>query len=129
MRHPQEFRGNEPALARPRVPDELDALARVDEYAIQIEQDGATLHGWNGMNLLAFNEPAFRRPFTGLLRALNGPVLPPNGAEHVRDLPDRRPRPHGVDDRLHQGGCPIPGRAFEIFQRTLHPSPARQGVL
>src|SRR2546426_8699987 len=43
VRHPQEVRGIEPALGGPRVPDELDTLSRIDEYAIQIEQDSATL--------------------------------------------------------------------------------------
>src|SRR5439155_15898553 len=64
MRHPQEVRSVEPALGGPRVPNELNALSRVDEYAIQIEQDGATLHRWNGMNLLGgtLSPPASHRP-------------------------------------------------------------------
>src|SRR5438552_1276492 len=77
MRHPQEVRGIEPALVGPRVPDEVDTLSRIDEYAIQIEQDGATRHGRNGMNLLGSNEPAFRRPFAGLSRASYGPFYGP----------------------------------------------------
>jgi len=47
------------------MPDELDALARVDKYAIQIEQDGATLQGRDGLNLLD-STPVSNRPFTGL---------------------------------------------------------------
>src|SRR5205814_2831792 len=66
---------------------------------------------------------AFSGPFTGLSRALNGSVLPPNSAEYVRDLPHGRPRPHGVDDGLHQRSGAIARRGFEIFQRTFHPSP------
>ena len=44
VRHPQEVCGVEPTLGRPHVPDELDALPLINEYAIQIEQNGSE---WN----------------------------------------------------------------------------------
>src|SRR5438034_803791 len=79
VRHPQEVRRIEPALGGPRGPNELDALARIDEYAIQIEQDSATRHGRNGMNLLG-GRPLYG-PFTGLYAGLYSPQTPRNTSE------------------------------------------------
>src|SRR5213080_294528 len=86
VRHPQEVCGVEPTLGRPHVPDELDALPLINEYAIQIEQNGATLHGRNGMNLLRGTRVS-NRPSHGLHTGLHTGLYTPPTPHHPAQIP------------------------------------------
>ena len=53
---PQERRGIEAPLGRPRMPDELDARPRVHQDTIQVEEHGPALYAGDGRRLLQRSE-------------------------------------------------------------------------
>src|SRR5436309_6298450 len=53
---------------------------------------------------------------------LSRPVDSPHSPQHVRDLSYGRPRPHRIENRLHQRGRGIAPRRLQRLQSPLHAS-------